>query len=133
MNEFTLYFVEEIDKTIVYDFNGIRSIASNYKKILNRVCEKELITLKGRIEVIAKIVNRSNNVPLYINDRLLFFKIRAINNIWINYFNILEYQNKNGKTILISKHGETLLINEQMKYFKEIIKTVEKITFYAQK
>lgn len=133
MNEFTLYFIEEIDKTIVYGFNGVRSIASNYKKILNRVCEKELITLKGRLEVTAKIVNKRNNIPLYINDKLLFFKIRETNNIWINYFNVLEYQSKSGKTVIIFKNGETLLINKKMKYFKEIIKTVKKITFYAQK
>ncbi len=34
MNEFTLYFLEESEKTIIWDFNGVKIKNNYYKKIL---------------------------------------------------------------------------------------------------
>lgn len=133
MNEFTLYFFEEREKTIIWDFNGVKIKNNHYKKILKEICEKEVTTLYARMEIVKKITKRRNNVPLYINNQLLFFKIKAIPNIWINYFNVLEYESENKKTRVIFKNGTTLLINKRIKYLRETIKVIKKITFYTRK
>ena len=133
MNEFTLYFLEESEKTIIWDFNGVKIKNNYYKKILKEICEKEVTTLNARIEIVKKITKRRNNVPLYINHQLLFFKIKATPNIWINYFNVLKYEPENEKTRVIFKKGTTLLINKRIKYLKKTIRMIKKITFYTQK
>jgi len=76
MNEFTLYFLEENERTTIWDFNGVKIKNNYYKKILKEICEKEVTTLNARIEIVKKITKRRNNVPLYINHQLLFFKIK---------------------------------------------------------
>ncbi len=133
MNEFTLYFFEESEKTIIGDFNGTKVKYKNYKKILKGICEQEITTLKARIEVVAKLTKRHNNIPLYINDHLLFFKIKATPNLWINYFNMLSFENENGKTRIVFRNGSTILINKKIKYVKGIIRLIKKITFYSKK
>ncbi|MDD3348847.1 MAG: competence protein ComK [Bacilli bacterium] len=133
MNEFTLYFVEKNDKTIIWDFNGAKIEHCNYKKILKQVCEQEITTLKARQEIVAKITNRHNNIPLYVNEKLIFFKIKDDDNIWINFFNVLWYESENNKTRVFFKNGSTILINKKIKYLKEMAKLIKKITFYTQK
>ena len=133
MNELTLYFVDLEAKSEVYTFFGRKVLFNNYTKELDRLCLLELSTLKARIKAIKEIIKCKYNIPIYVNEKMIFFKIKDVHNIWINYVNIKEIKKYDQGFIVFFVNGKTLLIKKRITYVQKIIKRLKKITLYTQK
>ncbi|MGD9886671.1 MAG: competence protein ComK [Bacilli bacterium] len=97
--------------------------------LFSQACLRELTTLEGRIRGIKIVFGLKYNVPVYINDYLLFFKITSgPNQYWINFFQIYDIQKKDQQTLVIFKNKDYLLINKSFRIFR---KTYEKAMLIA--
>ena len=138
-----------MDKTILYieKFNSQTKIhfIDDYLEIvdisplkyINSLCLKELTTLDGRIEAIKINFNIVKNVPIYITDNLILFKINnknKLDNIYINsvyikhiidlidYIKIVFYDEqfvlvKNNYHIINNTYEKCLKIKKQINQF----------------
>ncbi|MCK9535973.1 MAG: competence protein ComK [Bacilli bacterium] len=130
MNKNTLYFYQ-------YD-NELLEINIDYRKIhhltptqlFNKLLLKEMTTLKGRLEAIKLIFSYSYNIPIYINQDMVFFKVFGKDKIWVNGSNVSEIKNRNDKGIIIFKCGKLLETTKTYRTLKNIYHKVLEVKNY---
>ena len=130
MNKNTLYFYQ-YDKELLeinIDYRKIHRLTSI--QLFNNLLLKEMTTLKGRLEAIKLIFSFSYNVPIYINQDMVFFKVFGKDKIWVNGTNIAEIKNKNNKGIIIFKCGKLLETTKNYRTLKNIYNKVLDIINY---
>lgn len=112
MDNNTLYLIELenkfIEKNIHFEKLHIISINQHF----NDLCMQDLTTLQGRITAIKTIFSYNYNPPIYINNDLIFFKVKDKNTFWINGALIEDIKNKNNKCLIIFKGGFYLDLNK---------------------
>ncbi|MDX9691619.1 MAG: competence protein ComK [Acholeplasmataceae bacterium] len=97
---------------------------------IKKLCEKSLFTYDGYISAVKKWIDKTYQIPIYIDERQGFLptmRVRDYENMWINMFAIYDIeQEKEGINILFIS-GRRLYINYSMKRFKKQMELLMKI------
>lgn len=127
--EKTINYFETFPQVIEHNCEKTVLHEESLTTLFSQACLKELTTLEGRIHGIKIVFGLKYNVPVYINDYLLFFKITVSSNqYWFNYFQINDVQKKNQQTLIIFKNKDSLLIDKSFRIFRN---TYEKAMLIA--
>ena len=71
-----IYYIEfNKDYTCLYYEKRRKVFMEEYCKVLNKMCLRQIVTLKGRKDAFSKMWGSKYNVPLYIDENHLFFKV----------------------------------------------------------
>ena len=89
-----------------------------------------MTTIKGRLEAIKLIFSYSYNIPIYINQDMVFFKVFGKDKIWVNGSNVSEIKNRNDKGIIIFKCGKLLETTKTYRTLKNIYHKVLEVKNY---
>lgn len=86
-----LYIKENHYQIVLYYDDGKIHKESDLQKYLHTLCLQEYTTLKGRIEAVKEVFGFKYNIPIYINEKVIFVKIpQEEYNLWINVYNIVS-------------------------------------------
>lgn len=130
MNENTLYF---------FDLNNeLKETNINYQKIhkmscdvfFQEMCYQDITTLKGRIDAIKKIFSFAYNIPIYLNNKMIFFKINDDRMIWINAINVIDIFKKENNTIIVFRNGHSLEVNKNYRNIRKSYLKAKEIIDY---
>lgn len=100
----TLYFEEREGGTVQVSAKGIKEYGFPVKKIFEELCLRELTTLEGRIDAVRKLYGYKYNVPVYVNEEMLFFKICGNKIHWLNFSQVAS--------IIKTKHGTDFVFKD---------------------
>lgn len=118
------YFIEELNHIVIKGEVIYRTINS----YINKLCIDNYSTLKGRILATKKKLNIKYNVPIYVNKKILLFKIKdSDRNYYINYYKINDYDYSRGSIVIVFKDLEVLKISVSKKVFNDRMRLCELI------
>ncbi|HHX80774.1 MAG TPA: hypothetical protein GX692_06905 [Acholeplasmataceae bacterium] len=103
-----LYLLDKETETIEVSTYDTKKLGIPVKKLFENFCLCELTTLKGRVDAIKKIYHYKYNVPVYINRKLVFFKIRFEETYWINAMQVAGIVKEGKGAALTFKNGLVL-------------------------
>jgi competence transcription factor ComK len=106
-----LYLLDNENETIEVSIFETKKHGVPVKKYFEKLCLRELTTLRGRIDAIKKIYQYKYNVPVYINRELIFFKIRSDKTYWINAVQVTGIIKQEKGANLTFKNGNVLKTN----------------------
>ncbi|MGD9605126.1 MAG: competence protein ComK [Bacilli bacterium] len=132
MDKNTLYFhtsnhviEHRCDKTIKH------SVSFGF--LLSQACLQELTTLSGRIEAMKTLFGLKYNIPVYINEHVLLFKVMDNNKqYWINYYKVKRFKQCESKTVILLENNETINVSKSLRAFQKLWKTLGLISEYRQ-
>lgn len=130
MNNNTLYFYQLEDKLLEINIHYRKTYKTSATKIFQKLLLNEMTTIKGRIDAIKQIFSYSYNVPIYINQKMIFFKIFGKDKIWVNGSNIESVKKRNEKAIIIFKNGYLLEIEKNYRTIKTMYDRIINILDY---
>lgn len=117
-----LYLKKSNRSTIVKNlFQDEIEIDIMLDELLERVCLKDLTTLKGRIDAIKKVYHIHKYIPIYLTEDIILitvFNKKQIDNIYINTCNIIDMVKDNNKTIIVFLDRSQLIINKSYRLVK---------------
>jgi hypothetical protein len=90
MDKNTLFLSEANNKIIEKNLYYELEHCTDSNDLFNKECLKEFTTLKGRIDALKVVYNYRYNVPIYINNGLLFIKIKNEEILWVNVHQVIE-------------------------------------------
>jgi len=124
MDKNTLYFYDLENEILEINMYYQKRYKTSSNKLFNKLCLKEFTTLKGRQDAIKKIFSYSYNLPIYINDDIIFIKMFGREKIWVNASNIDRLEKKENNTLIVFKDGQTL---ESIKNYRTLNNTYKKV------
>jgi len=130
MNKNTLYFYQYYNELLEINIDYRKKHRLTPSQLFNNLLLKEMTTLKGRINALKKIFSLSYNVPIYINQDIIFFKVFGKNKIWVNGSNIADIKNKNNKGIIIFNCGIVLETTNHYRTIKKKYNMILEILNY---
>lgn len=130
MNKNTLYIQEIADILLIVNIDGIKKVQSRALREFESRCLEEFTTMKGRMDAIKAIFKLSYNIPIYINDKMIFIKICNQKRIWINGINVVEVIKDNKGTKIIFKNGLDLKIDRGYRSINGLLNKVKEIINY---
>lgn len=130
MNKNTLYIQENNDILLIVNIDGIQKVKSRALYEFEKLCLQEYTTLKGRIDAIKEIFKLSYNIPIYINEQMIFIKICNKKRIWINGINVVEVIKDNKGSKIIFNNGLDLKIDRGYRSINGLLNKVNDIINY---
>lgn len=118
MNKDTLYLVEIENAVLEVNLHYQITHQKRVKKLFEECCLFELSTLKGRQEAIKILFDYKYNIPIYINQYMLFIKVRSRENLWINCPKICSIIKTKEGTDIIFPSGKILKTNANYRTLK---------------
>ncbi len=88
---------------------------------LNRLCLSNVSTLSGRKKAARVLLNKTANIPIYINSDILLFpnqSLRKVDTVLVNYYAIYDIIEEENGTKIIFKDLQTLLIPQSIHYMR---------------
>lgn len=105
MNKRTLYFIEGDKELLEINVDYEKKHTVSPRQLFRNLLLREITTLKGRLDAIKSIFSYSYNIPVYINDDMIFFKVYGEHKLWINGANVQDIKNKNNRAVIVFKCG----------------------------
>lgn len=121
-----------IDEIIKINIDG-KEMDTTLKKYVNSLCIKSFSTLNGRVEAVRKLLKLKYNVPIYVNEKILLFKVVSFKTYWINYFNIKDIDIKNDISIIIFNNLEILELDVSKRVIVNRVRVCHKILDHKNK
>lgn len=124
INKDILYLKKSNRSTIIkyLDKNEI-VIDRLFEDILDEALEKDLTTLKGRLESTSRVYHIFKHIPIYLQEDIILIQTankKQIDNIYINSYNILDIKEKSKDyTIIIFVDDSSLEINKPYRLVKK--------------
>lgn len=128
-----LYIKQKGNIVKIYTVKGLRRALNTSLKIVKLLCEKHLFTYETRVKLAKKYLNIKSKVPIYINDFTLLMptkSAKAYENIWINYYQIFDYNKFGSKTVILFNNLEEVIISVSIKAFKTMLNKAKLIDNY---
>lgn len=121
-----------IDEIVKINVDG-KEMDTTFKKHVNSLCIKSFSTLNGRVEAVRKLLKLKYNVPIYVNEKILLFKVVSCKTYWINYFNIKDIDIKNNISIIIFNNLEILELDVSKRVIVNRVRVCHKILDHKNK
>ncbi len=119
-------------ESIIYTLNGIVHINKTIDNLFNEWCLEELTTYKGRMEALRIKYRFKKLVPVYINKKITLFPLfdkKDLNNVYINYINVLFVEKQGQNTIIEFINHEQLIVEKNYQIINKYYKRCEKIYY----
>ncbi|MEC9485606.1 MAG: competence protein ComK [Candidatus Izemoplasma sp.] len=97
---------------------------------LNESCIKHLSTLKGRQKAAKVLLDKTANLPIYVNETCLLFpnqSLRRIDTVLINYFSIYDIIRIDGRTKIVFNDLQTLFLPQTETQLKNQFRACKKL------
>jgi len=115
--------IRVVDQTETYKEKGLI-------QYLNELCIQELTTFTGRIQATKQLCNIQSNIPLFINESLLFFPTKSNRNpdvYYINYHRIIGVQKVQNHCKICFDDFTELAVNCTYQKIQNQIRKVQKV------
>lgn len=129
------YLTNHLDKTKIIYENKEEVIDKSLKQVINDLCKKHLVDIKGYLKISRNIFNFKYNMPLFLSNNILLFNIFNIknyDNIWINYHSLNGYYYEYNKIVFIFKNMSKLEVDTSLNKIDRISKLCEEIVNYKK-
>lgn len=123
-----------------YDKTYIKKIDSCEFVINQDICElfdnyllNQLTTLKGRLDAIKKVYHINKNIPVFLDNNLVFiqtFNKKQHENIYINVHRIIDMIKDKENTIIIFEDESKLLVEKPLHIIKKYYNNSLKINLF---
>jgi hypothetical protein len=123
-----------------YDKTYIKKIDSNEFIINQDICElfdnyllNQLTTLNGRLDAIKKVYHINKNIPVFLDNNLVFiqtFNKKQHENIYINVHRIIDMIKDKENTIIIFEDESKLLVEKPLHIIKKYYNNSLKINLF---
>lgn len=93
----------------------------------------QLTTLKGRLDATKKVYRINKNIPVFLDNNLVFIQIfnkKQHNNIYVNVHNIIDMIKDKENTIIIFEDETKLVIDKPLHIIKQYYKKSLKINLF---
>lgn len=127
-----LYCIEREGSTIIVKEDGEKEIKKKFIEYVDDLCLSSLSTLKGRKEALKKVFGYKYNVPLFVNNQTILFKIRKENNLYLNACSVKFVEKENDRVTIIFKNGKVLVLNNNYCEIRKIMINKEKILSFLK-
>ena len=118
------YIIDNKDRIIINE----QVIFKTFKGYINGLCIDSFSTLKGRTQAIKKQLNIKYNVPVFINEKNILFKVKQNDmNYYINYYEILDIDKQKEKTVIVFKDLEVLRLDISKRIIKSRLEVCKRI------
>ncbi len=125
-----LYYIEKYEFTEIYLNNSVH-IYNRREKYLGLLCKKNLFDLKSYIKNVKKYTSLKSQIPIFINEKILLFKlVLETEIIYLNFFEIINIGINKESIYVLFKNGKYLEIyNNNQKINKNLNKCKEIINY----
>lgn len=107
------------DTYIYYGDNNYRLFQDKVNTFLNQVLIDDLTTLKGRLKAIRIKYGMRKNIPIYLNNYLVFFRLIEDDKlIYINAMMVLRLTKDGDNTVIYFKNDSKLLVKRKVRFIK---------------
>lgn len=128
-----LYLKHNLNITEIYTKAGFYESERPVLSVIRTLCEKELFSYDERIKITRKQLSINIKVPIYINENTLLMPTKSpkkYDNIWINYYEVFEYNSLGDKTVVLFSNLTELILDIKIKNFKTMMKKADLIDTY---
>lgn len=107
------------DTYIYYGDNNYRLFQDKVNNFLNQLLIDDLTTLKGRLKAIRIKYGMRKNIPIYLNNNLVFFRLIEDDKlIYINAMMVLRLTKDGDNTVIYFKNDSKLLVKRKVRFIK---------------
>lgn len=131
-----LYIKNNYNVTHIVKKDETQKASKTALSIVKLLCEQQLFTYDSRIYLTKKHLDIKTKTPIYINKNILLIPTKSPKNydsVWINYFEIFDYEEFEDKTVVLFNNLEEIIIDNTINSFRTSIRRAEKIIDYFYK
>ncbi len=120
-----IVYIEDMQELSMIKYvDKIEIVNKKVNKCIDELCINFLSTMQGRIKSLQKKFGLKYNVPIYINENNILFKIMDNHKIyWINYL-LVDKIYKSDKIMIIFKNSDKIVIDGN---YRTIINNYRKV------
>ena len=134
INTDILYLRKFYDKTYIKKIDSIEFVVNeDICQLFDNYLLKQLTTLKGRLDAIKKVYHINKNIPVFLDNNLVFiqtFNKKQHENIYINAHRIIDMIKDKESTIIIFEDDSKLTVDKPLHIIKKYYNNSLKINLF---
>lgn len=134
INTDILYLRKFYSKTYIKKINSSEFVVNiDIYELFDNYLLKQLTTLKGRLDAVSKVYHINKNIPVFLDNNLVFIQIfnkKQHNNIYINVYKIIDMIKDKENTVIIFEDGSKLFVEKPLHIIKKYYNNSLKINLF---
>ena len=134
INTDILYLRKFYDKTYIKKTDSCEFVINqDICELFDNYLLNQLTTLKGRLDAIKKVYHINKNIPVFLDNNLVFiqtFNKKQHENIYINVHRIIDMIKDKENTIIIFEDESKLLVEKPLHIIKKYYNNSLKINLF---
>ena len=134
INTDILYLRKFYDKTYIKKIDSIEFVVNeDICGLFDNYLLNQLTTLKGRLDAIKKVYHINKNIPVFLDNNLVFiqtFNKKQHENIYINVHRIIDMIKDKESTIIIFEDDSKLTVDKPLHIIKKYYNNSLKINLF---
>ena len=134
INTDILYLKKFYDKTYIKKINSSEFVVNiDICELFDNYLLSQLTTLNGRLDATKKVYHINKNIPVFLDNNLVFIQIfnkKQHENIYINVYKIIDMIKDKEKTIIIFEDESRVIIDKPLHIIKKYYNNSLKINLF---